>query len=105
MIKTINVEELKKKLENGEELLLVDCREQEEWNDGHISKAILLPLSEFQDRFKELNQDATIIMQCRSGKRSLNACQILLENDYEDMTNLEGGIMAWIEKGYDITKG
>lgn len=105
MIKSMNVEELKIKLDNGEKVVLVDCREQPEWNDGRISEAILLPLSEFQDRFKELDENATIIMQCRSGKRSLTACQILLENDYEDMANLEGGIIAWIEKGYDITKG
>ncbi|MBT7610445.1 MAG: rhodanese-like domain-containing protein [Bacteriovoracaceae bacterium] len=103
MIKSMNVEELKSKLDNGEEILLVDCREQNEWDDGHIPQAQLLPLSEFQSRFSELKEDATIILQCRSGKRSLSACQILLENDYENMTNLEGGILAWIEKGFEIT--
>jgi rhodanese-related sulfurtransferase len=104
MIKSMNVEELKAKLDNGEEIVVIDCREQMEWNEGHIGAAKLLPLSEFQERFSELSPDANLVLQCRSGKRSLTACQILLENDYENLTNLEGGILAWIEKGYEIAK-
>jgi rhodanese-related sulfurtransferase len=104
MIKSINAEELKAKLDAGEELILVDCREQEEWDEDHIPNAIFMPLSTFQENFNKLDSNKQIIMQCRSGKRSLTACQILQENDYEDLTNLEGGILGWKELGYEVTK-
>ena len=104
MIKSINAEELKAKLDAGEELILVDCREQEEWDEDHIPNAIFMPLSTFQENFNKLDSNKQIIMQCRSGKRSLTACQILQENDYEDLTNLEGGILRWKELGYEVTK-
>ena len=102
MIKSINVVELKQKIDNGEDIVIVDCREEAEWNEGRLPGAILIPLSEFQTRYSELKEDAEIIMQCRSGKRSLTACQILLENDYEDMANLEGGILDWASHGFEI---
>ncbi len=104
MIKSMNVQELKAKLDAGEKVVLVDCREQEEWDESRIPGAIFMPLSTFQDNFSKLDPDAEIIMQCRSGRRSLTACQILQENDYEDLTNLEGGILDWIDQGYDIIK-
>lgn len=106
MIKTIDSKELKTKLDNGEELILIDCREQDEWDEAHISGAKFVPLSNFQELFeKELpNKDAQIIIQCRSGKRSLTACQLLLDEDYENLTNLEGGIIGWVNNGYETVK-
>lgn len=104
MIKSMNAKELKAKLDAGEKIVLVDCREQEEWDEAHIPNAIFMPLSTFQDNFNKLDPNAQIVMQCRSGKRSLTACQILQENDYEDLTNLEGGILDWKEQGFEVTK-
>lgn len=91
-------------MDNGEDIVVVDCREQMEWDEGHLPGAIFIPLSEFMSRFSELKEDAEIIMQCRSGRRSLTACQILLEHDYEDMANLEGGILDWVAHGYEVVK-
>ncbi len=104
MIKNMTIQELKKKIESGEEIILVDCREKKEWDQGHLPSAQLLPLSEFQERFNELNSNSEIVVQCRSGKRSMNACQILLENDYANVANLEGGILAWEAEGHEIIK-
>jgi len=104
MIKSMNAKELKAKLDAGEKIVLVDCREQEEWDEAHIPNAIFIPLSTFQENFNKLDPNAQIVMQCRSGKRSLTACQILQENDYEDLTNLEGGILDWKEQGFEVTK-
>ncbi len=103
-IKSITSEELKSKLDKNEELILVDCREQDEWDAGHIEEARLIPLSVLEERFSELNEykDKQIIMQCRSGKRSLNACHFLEEQGYSNLTNLEGGILGWGELGYKI---
>lgn len=102
MIKTMNVDELKKKLDAKENFVLVDCREQDEWDQGHIPGAKFIPLSQFQEQYHQLKQSDEIVIQCRSGVRSLKACQFLMENDFENLTNLEGGILDWIEKGYGI---
>lgn len=104
MIKEIEVEELKAKLEKGEKFLFIDCREQEEWDDSHIEGATLIPLSSFQEKYEDVltDKNATIVVQCRSGKRSMNACMFLLSKGYTDLINVEGGILAWAAAGYKV---
>jgi len=104
MIKSMDSVELKAKLDNKENIVLVDCREQGEWDAGHIKAAKFVPLSQLEELFsKELvDQDAEIIMQCRSGKRSLNACMFLQGEGYSNLTNLEGGIIGWQDEGYEV---
>ena len=104
MIKEMNVLELKNKLDSGEKFHFIDCRELAEWNDGHIDGATLLPLSEFQQKYESvlIEKDAKIVMQCRSGKRSMDACMFLLSKGYSDLNNLEGGILAWSQAGFPI---
>lgn len=104
MIKEIDVQELKTKLENNDKFAFIDCREQEEWNEAHIEGATLLPLSVFADNFENVltDKNAEIVIQCRSGKRSMNACMFLLSKGYTNLTNLEGGILAWSGAGYPI---
>ncbi|MBT3585358.1 MAG: rhodanese-like domain-containing protein [Halobacteriovoraceae bacterium] len=105
MIKSIDSNELKTKLDKGEDVVLIDCREQGEWDDGHIGAAKLLPLSQLVDRYSELeSKDAELIFQCRSGKRSMDACMFLLEKGYTNLTNLEGGILGWAENGFETTQ-
>ncbi len=103
MIDFMKVEELKELMDKGEELILVDCREVEEYNQGHIKGSKLIPLSNFGENSKSLtNKKATIILQCRSGKRSLTAAQHLNNEGYEKLYNLEGGILAWQKSGFPI---
>lgn len=104
MIKEINVKELKDKIDNKENFVFIDCREQEEWDEAHIPGATLLPLSVFQEKYEAAlpDKNATIVIQCRSGKRSFNACMFLLSKGYSDLVNVEGGILAWNEAGYPI---
>ncbi len=104
MIKEIEVLELKTKLEKGETFHFIDCREQEEWDDSRIEGATLLPLSVFQEKYESVlpDKNAQIVLQCRSGKRSMNACMFLLSKGYTDLNNLEGGILAWAEAGYAL---
>lgn len=106
MINSMNVSELKTKIDKKENHILIDCREQGEWDEGHIASAIFIPLSEFTNKWNEFLTDAdkekTIVLQCRSGRRSLSACQILLSEGFENLYNLEGGIMAWEQQGYEV---
>ncbi len=106
MINSANVTELKTWLDNNDEIVLIDCREQNEWDEGHIGAAKFIPLSDFQAQFSNTltNKDAKIVMQCRSGKRSLQACQILMQEGFSDLYNLEGGILAWQEAGFEVTR-
>ena len=85
-------------------MYFIDCRELQEWNEGHIEGASLLPLSEFQQKYESVlkEKDAKIVMQCRSGKRSMDACMFLLSKGYSDLNNLEGGILAWTQAGFPI---
>ena len=106
MVKSINSIELKKKLDDNENVTLIDCRELTEWNQGYIEKAKLIALSEFPEKYKGTLNDpsAEIIIQCRSGKRSMNACQFLKEQGFTNLTSLEGGIIGWQTEGYEIKK-
>ncbi|KQR40960.1 rhodanese-like domain-containing protein [Deinococcus sp. Leaf326] len=79
--------------------LLVDVREQGEYDQIHAEGAVLLPLSEFEARYAELPKDRPLVMICRSGARSARAGEFLLANGYGDVTNLAGGTQAWAEAG------
>jgi len=102
-IKSMTALELKEQLEKKDELVLVDCRELDEWQSGHIKEAIFIPLSEFQNHLNKLpNKNVPIILQCRSGQRSMRAAEYLAEQGYTDLTNLEGGILGWAHHGLPI---
>lgn len=102
MIKSIEVNELNEKLGKEKNLVLVDVREQAEWDEAHIPGAVFLPLSQLEARFAELPKDKALVLQCRSGKRSMTAATFLKDQGYSDLTNLEGGIMAWMDEGFDV---
>jgi rhodanese-related sulfurtransferase len=104
MIKECNVHELKEKIEAKEKIQFIDCREQQEWDEGYIEGATLIPLSEFQIKYDDflLDKNAQIIIQCRSGVRSMNACMFLLSKGYTNLTNVEGGIISWMQNGFPV---
>lgn len=102
MVKSMDVNELHKRLGDDKNIVVVDVREQAEWDDAHIPGAIFLPLSQLEQRYTELPKDKALILQCRSGKRSLTAGYFLADKGYDDLTNLEGGILAWMDEGYDV---
>lgn len=79
--------------------VIIDVRTQEEWDAGHIPNAIHIPLSEVKGRLDEFKafDGLQIVMQCRSGRRSIVAGEILLSAGYGDVSNLTGGILAWGE--------
>lgn len=93
-VKEIMPEELIAKLEKGEKLQVIDVREEEEWNDGHIAEAKLIPLGYLPHRLNELDKETPIVMICRSGGRSHRATEYLTELGF-DVTNMVGGMLAW----------
>ena len=104
-IKSMQVNDLKSKLDQNENIVLVDCREQNEWDAGHIAAATFLPLSDIEKNHTQLtDKNAEIILQCRSGKRSMTYAHFLADQGYTNLTNLEGGILAWQEEGHDVAE-
>jgi rhodanese-related sulfurtransferase len=99
-MKTITVDELKQKIDRGEKVNLVDVREPQEYTEANIGGR-LVPLGKVQsmqvDELEDL-KDEEVIVYCRSGRRSMLACLVLDQMGFKDTYNLEGGILAWMEK-------
>ena len=99
-MKTITVDELKQKIDRGEKVNLVDVREPQEYAEVNIGGR-LVPLGKVQTmQVEELEdwKDEEVIVYCRSGRRSMLACLVLDQMGFKDTYNLEGGILAWLEK-------
>jgi rhodanese-related sulfurtransferase len=77
--------------------IIIDVRENDEWNAGHIMGAVHIPLSEISDRVGELAkyQNSPIITQCRSGSRSAKAAGLLKIAGFTNVHNMDGGLNAW----------
>jgi len=94
----ITVEELKKRLDNGEELNFYDVREEHEYEEDNLG-ATLIPLAELPDHVSELEslKDSEIIIHCRSGARSGKAAKYLESQGFTNVRNVLGGILAYRE--------
>ncbi len=97
---TITPQEGKQLLDGDSGVILVDVREQSEYDDGHIPGAILLPLGQINEQAATVlpDQAATIIVYCRSGRRSQSAANALLSLGYTNVLDM-GGISSW---PYDV---
>jgi molybdopterin/thiamine biosynthesis adenylyltransferase/rhodanese-related sulfurtransferase len=94
----ITPEELKEKLENGEDIILIDVREPVEYEINRIEGSKLIPLSKLPEKVNELDQTREIVLYCKMGGRSARGVQLLRELGFTRVKNLAGGIDAWIEK-------
>jgi rhodanese-related sulfurtransferase len=100
----LNAQELNEKLKNGKRPLIIDVRQPEEYRDGHIAGAKLIPLGELSRRIKELPKDREIICVCASGSRSSSATKMLIDNGYTAI-NMNGGMGNWQRAGLPVKKG
>lgn len=105
-IDEINVRELKRRMDAGERLFLLDVRSSEEYAyDGHIAGSHLLPLPMLALRLDELPKDTPIICVCRSGNRSGVAAEQLARQGFGDVANLTGGVISWARAGLPLKRG
>jgi len=91
----IDVTEVKRKLDRGDDFLLIDVREPHERRIASIPAAKPIPLGEFPKRVSELDRAADIVIHCKSGMRSAKACAILRNAGFHRVRNMKGGILAW----------
>jgi adenylyltransferase/sulfurtransferase len=93
----ITVRELKEKLDNGQNVSVLDVREPHEYEVANIG-ARLIPLGELPERLVELDRNDTLAVHCKTGGRSARAVQLLKEAGFQNVYNVEGGITAWSEE-------
>jgi sulfur-carrier protein adenylyltransferase/sulfurtransferase len=89
--------ELKKRMDAGDKLLVLDVREPNEYQINKIPGSTLIPLGELPRRYQELPKDVEIVTQCKMGGRSQKALDFLRTVGFTKMKNLKGGILAWID--------
>ncbi len=91
---------VKAKLDAGEQFVFIDCREQHEYDTAKIEGAILLPMSQIQERVTELQQhkDSEIIIHCHHGGRSLQVAMWLRQQGFQNALSMAGGIDVWAQE-------
>jgi molybdopterin/thiamine biosynthesis adenylyltransferase/rhodanese-related sulfurtransferase/molybdopterin converting factor small subunit len=90
--------ELKKRLDRGEKLTIIDVREPNEYQINRIEGSILIPLGDVPQRYAEFDPNQELITQCKSGARSGRAADFLRSVGFKKVLNLKGGILDWIDK-------
>lgn len=91
---------------NHKDALVLDVREEKEYQEGHVLDATLIPLGKLNERITELEKyrDKPIVVMCRSGNRSGSACVILGKQGFAQAYNLAGGVMAWQKANLPLKK-
>ena len=85
--------------------LLVDVREREEWQTGHVAGATHIPLGTLPEAASSLPKDREMLVICRTGNRSAKAQEKLAQAGFTHVTNVTGGMTAWAEHGLPIVTG
>ena len=104
-IKEVNTVEALQ-LINHKNAFILDVRNEQEYQSGHILNAKLIPLANLNSRLGELerHRDQAIVVVCRSGQRSASACAMLSKQGFMNAYNLSGGVMAWQKSNLPLEK-
>ncbi len=91
---------------NHKNALVLDVRDQSEYDAGHILNSKLIPLGKLRERTGELEKyrERPVVVVCRSGQRSASACSLLGKQGFAQVLNLNGGIMAWQKASLPLEK-
>lgn len=95
----ISVDEAYTKYQSG--VFLLDVRTQEEWDEYHVADTTLIPLDELESRLNELPKDREIVVICRSGNRSQQGRDILLDAGF-NAVSMAGGLKQWYADGHPV---
>jgi rhodanese-related sulfurtransferase len=103
-IKDIDVHEALRRIEQG--AVVLDVREQDEYDRGHVAGSILIPLGALLGRVAEIQESKSreIVVICHGGKRSATACGQLAQVGFGKTFNIAGGILAWNKAGLAVVK-
>lgn len=94
----LSVHQLYTLQQQGQDHLLLDVREMNEWQFCRIEKSMHIPLGRVPLMCEDLPRDKLVIVYCHHGLRSLQACQLLRQRGFDKVKNLKGGIDAWAKE-------
>jgi rhodanese-related sulfurtransferase len=104
-VRSVSVKEASELQAGGNGALIIDVREPNEFAAGRIEGAVLVPLGQLANRYPELPRDRQLLMLCRSGGRSASATQFLAGQGFDDVANVDGGMIAWHNAGLPMKSG
>lgn len=105
MIKEIDSADLRSRLSGeGSDVVLLDIRSDAEWAQGVLPQAEHLAMHLIPLRMQDFPRDQDIVLYCRSGARSYHACMYLMQQGFDNVINLRGGIIDWARNGFDILR-
>jgi len=93
-----------KALQGRSDVVVLDVREQSEYDAGHIAGVKLIPMGTVANRLNEIPKDKPVIVTCHSGNRSGQVTEFLRQQGYTNVHNMAGGITAWQQAGYPVEK-
>lgn len=94
-LQQINSAQLIEMSASTEDMVIVDLREPELFSEGRVNSSINLPYAEIRQRYKELPRDKKIVFVCHTGRMGVESGNLLIDNEYKQVYNLEGGIASW----------
>lgn len=98
-MKNETVDQIYARYEAGKDVF-IDVRQPEEWEEGVIPGSKKIMLAEFPDHLASLDKEASYVMVCRSGGRSGRASQMMASAGISQVTNFDGGMLAWYDEGH-----
>ena len=101
-MKTLNPAESSEYISKTQDCQLLDVREDHEYQDAHIEGVQLIPLGQLPQNLDKLDSKKPVLCICAGGVRSEKAARFLLENGFEDVTNMTEGMMGWQRRGLPI---
>ena len=106
-VRELTVDDVKAKQDRGEKFLLVDVREESEWNKDHLPGAVHLGKGIIERDIEERVPDtaAEIVLYCGGGYRSALAADNLQKMGYTNVWSMDGGYRGWKDKGYPLAQG
>jgi len=98
----VTVQEARRLMEDKPGLVILDVRTASEYEEGHIEGAVNIPVQELGVRFDELSIEGELLVYCRTGNRSAQAVDILLDVGFTKIYHMDEGITGWTEAGYPV---
>ena len=103
VVRQVTAREVQEALARGEPMVLVDIREQNEWNLGHIPNALYIGRGVLERGMEaQVPRDANVVLYCASGNRSALAALVLTEMGYTTVASMAGGIRDWVDCGGEV---
>ena len=103
-IKQISIDEMKKKIDSGQNFILIDVRTEKEYLAGHIKNAVWIPSGKVRFATQKITRDPKVemILYCRARGQSALSVYALNEIGYENVLNLDGGFQKWVNAGNSV---